>query len=138
MCFANLLERGLNLADGVGLEVLDFLEGTADDSERLGLDSCRRQQLVDLGVLRLERLLDGLVLLLEDKVADASLLVNLVNKPVELIEQRFLLTLEVLELLEADLELPLDVLYTIFVFDNLLLRRLQFVHDLVVDVLLLG
>lgn len=106
---ANLLQRGLDLADGIALEVLDLLQRRSDDAESLGLDSSSSQQLVNLGILRLETLLNGLVLLLENEVSYACLLMDFVDKLVELIEELFLLPLEVLVLLKSNFILPVDV-----------------------------
>ena len=115
MSLANLLERRLDLTNGVGLEVLDLFKSATDDTKCLRFDPGGRQQLINLCILSLERLLDGLVLLLENQVADARLLVDLVDQPVEFVKQRLLLPLEVLELLEADLVLPFDLLDRAFV-----------------------
>lgn len=49
-------------------------------------------------------------LFLKDEVADASLLMNLIDSLLELIKQFLLLTLQVLVLLEADFVLPFDIL----------------------------
>lgn len=48
--------------------------------------------------------------LLQDQVPDSCLLVDLVDKSMELVKKFLLLLFEVFELLKSDLELPLDLL----------------------------
>jgi hypothetical protein len=81
----------------------------ADLVKRLRVDSGSSENLVDLSVLRLQRLVDSLEFLLKYEVPQASLLVQLVYKFMELIEQIFLLTLQILELLEFNFILPLHI-----------------------------
>ena len=137
MGLADLLKRRLDLSDGVRLEVLDFLESRSNDTECLGLNTSSSQQLVDLCIFGLQTLLDGLVLLLEDQVADARLLMDLVSESVELVEEHFLLLDKVLTLLEAHLVLPLDLASALVIEDDLLLALGQLGHDLVMVLSLL-
>ena len=110
MCLANFLELSLNLLDGLVFKVLDFLQGILNDTEGLRVDLGSREQLVDLCILGLQGLLDGLQLLLKDQITQAGLLLKLIDGLVEGLEELVLLLFEVLVLLEADFELPLDVL----------------------------
>jgi hypothetical protein len=107
MGFTDLLKFSLDFSNGVILEVLDLLEGRPNHAEGLRINARGSQDLVDLGILRLERLLDGLKLTLKHEVAKASLLVELVDELVERVEQLHLLFLEVLVLLELNFVLPL-------------------------------
>lgn len=68
MGLSNLLELGLDLLNGVVFEVLDFLESAPDHAQGLRVDPGCREDLVNLSILSFEGLLDGLKLLLEDKV----------------------------------------------------------------------
>jgi hypothetical protein len=110
VCLANFLELSLNLLDSLVFKVLDFLQGILNDTEGLRVDLCSREQLVDLCILGLQGLLDGLQLLLENQVTQAGLLLKLIDGLVEGLEELVLLLFEVLVLLEAYFELPLDVL----------------------------
>lgn len=107
MSFTDLLELSLDFSDGVILEVLDLLEGRPNHAEGLRINTRGCKDLVDLGILRLERLLDGLKLTLEHQIAKTSLLVELVDELVERVKQLHLLFLEVLVLLELNFVLPL-------------------------------
>ena len=110
MCLADLLELSLYLLDSLVFKVLHFLQCVLNDTESLRVDFGSREQLVDLRILGLQGLLDGLQLLLEDEVAQAGLLLELIDGLVEGFEELVLLFFEVLVLLEADFKLPLDVL----------------------------
>jgi len=66
---SDFLEFDLDFLDALVLEILDFFEGVFDDAQSFGVDLGSGQQLVDLRVLRLEGLLDGLQFLLEDEVS---------------------------------------------------------------------
>ena len=121
MCLANFLELSLNLLDSLVFKVLNFLQGVLNYTEGLRIDLGSREQLVDLCILGLQRLLDCLQLLLKDQVSQAGLLLKLINGLVEGLKELVLLLLEVLELLEADFKLPLDVLeFAIMVHDGFL------------------
>ena len=118
MCLANFLELSLNLLDCLVFKVLNFFQCILNNPKSLRVDLGSREQLVDLCILGLQGLLDGLQLLLEDQVTQAGLLLKLIDGLVEGLEELVLLLLEVLELLEADFELPLDVLeFAIMVHD---------------------
>lgn len=121
MSLPDLLKLGLNLADGLVLELLDFFQSAADHTEGLRIDPRRRQDLVGLRVLGLQRLLNRLQLLLEDQVAQTSLAMHIVNDVVELLEQLLLLLLDVLVLLQANFVLPLDLLILLLRLHDLLL-----------------
>lgn len=110
MRLTNLLQLGLNLADSVVLETFDFLESVLDNAKRLRVNACGRCDLVDLSVLRLQRLLNRLKLLLQNQVAQSGLLVDFVDDLVELVKQLVALHLEVLELLQFYLVLPFFLL----------------------------
>ena len=60
MSLSDLLELGLDLANGLVLELLDLFERGADHAEGLWVDARRRQDLIRLRILGLEALLDGL------------------------------------------------------------------------------
>lgn len=138
MSLANLLQRGLDLADGIALEVFDFLERRSDDTKCLGLDSCGRQQLIDLRILGLETFLDSLVLLLKNEVPDTRLLMDFINQLMELIEELLLLSFEVLILLQSHLILPVDVTGDSVVVSNVSLSALKLaLNAIVLDLLLL-
>ena len=107
---SDLFERSLDLSDGIGFEVFDLLESGPDYTKSLWVNSCGCQELVDLGILGLEGLLNGLMLFLQDQVSDTRLLVDLIDKSMELFEQLLLLDFEVLELLKSDFILPFDLL----------------------------
>lgn len=118
MCLADFLELSLYFLDSLVFKVLHFLQCVLDDTEGLRVDLGSREQLVDLCILGLQGLLDGLQFLLEDEVAQAGLLLELIDGLVEGLEELVLLLFEVLVLLEADFELPLDVLkFTIMLHD---------------------
>ena len=110
MSLANFFELSLNLLDSLIFKVLNFLQGVLNDTEGLRVDLCSREQLVDLCILGLQGLLVGLQLLLKDQVTQPGLLLKLIDGLVERFEELIFLLLEVLVLLEADFELPLDVL----------------------------
>jgi hypothetical protein len=110
VCFANFLELSLNLLDGLVFKVLNFLQGVLYNTEGLRVDFGSREQLVDLCIFGLQGLLDGLQLLFENQVTQAGLLLKLIDGLVEGLEELVLLLFKVLVLLEADFELPLDVL----------------------------
>ena len=84
MRLSNFLELGLNLANRLVLELLDLLERASDHAEGLRVDPRRRQNLVRLGVFRLQALLDRLELLLQDQVAQTRLPMNIIDDIVEL------------------------------------------------------
>ena len=69
MSLSDLLELGLDLANGLVLELLNFLEGTPDHTESLRVNPGGCQDLISLGILGLKRLLDSFELLLENEVA---------------------------------------------------------------------
>jgi len=77
------------------------------------------------------------VLLLQDQVTDTGFLVDLVDQPVELVEELLLLPLKVLELLESDLVLPLDLLARAFKLGDALLGLSELLHDHIVFALCL-
>ena len=81
---SNLFQLGLNLANRLVLELLDLLERASDHAEGLRVDPRRRQNLVRLGVFRLQALLDRLELLLQDQVAQTRLPMNIIDDIVEL------------------------------------------------------
>ena len=110
MCLADFLELSLYLLDSLVFKVLHFLQCVLDDTEGLRVDFGSREQLVDLRILGLQGLLDGLQLLLENQVTQAGLLLKLIDCLVEGLEELVLFLFEVLVLLETDFELPLDVL----------------------------
>ena len=62
---------------------------------------------------------------------------DLVNQPVEFVEERLLLSFKILELLEADLVLPLDLLDRTFILEDFFLSLRQLADYLVVANLLL-
>lgn len=96
------------------------------------VNSRSSQDLVDLSVLSLVCLKDGLNLLLEDQVAETSLSVQLINKSVEFVIQFLLLSLEILHLLQLDFVLPLHVTDAAFDLLNTGLAVLELSLDLVV------
>jgi len=134
---SNLLKLGLDFANSLVLELFNFFERAANHAECLGIDASRGENLVRLGIFRLQALLDGLKLLLKNEIAETSLAVNVVNDSVELLEQLFLLLLNVLVLLEADFVLPLEVLVLLLSFDDSALLVGQLLAHLVVFMLLL-
>ena len=136
MGFSDLLELRLNLADRVILKLLDLFECAADHAHCLWVDSGGCEYLVDLGILCLETLLDGLELLLKDQIAETCLLMKFINDLMELLKQLLLLCLQVLVLLELDFILPLLFLVLLLCFGNLLLALNQVGLDLVVSFLL--
>ena len=91
MCLANFLELSLNLLDSLVLKVLNFLQGVFNDTEGLRVDLGSREQLVDLCILCLQGLLDGLQLLLKDQVTQAGLLLKLIDGLVKGLEELVLL-----------------------------------------------
>ena len=109
MSFSDLLERCLNFSNSVTLKILNLLERSSNDTKSLRINPGSSEQLVDLSIFGLKRLLDGLMLLLQNKVPDSCLLVDLVNQSMELVKELLLLFLEVLELLKPNFELPFDL-----------------------------
>jgi hypothetical protein len=91
VCLANFLELSLNLLDSLVLKVLNFLQGVFNDTEGLRVDLGSREQLVDLCILCLQGLLDGLQLLLKDQVTQAGLLLKLIDGLVKGLEELVLL-----------------------------------------------
>jgi len=77
------------------------------------------------------------VFLLKNEVSKTCLLVNLVNKSMELIEQSLLLLDQVLILLESDFVLPFDLLKSVIVVENTLLAGAKFTHDNIMSLFLL-
>ena len=75
--------------------------------------------------------------LLKNEVSKTCLLVNLVNKSMELIKQSLLLLDQVLVLLESDFILPFDLLKSVIVVENTLLAGAKFTHDDIVSLFLL-
>ena len=137
MGLSNLLKLGLDFANSLVLELFNFFERAANHAECLGIDASRGENLVRLGVFRLQALLDGLKFLLKNEIAETSLAVNVVNDSMELLEQLLLLVLNVLVLLEADFVLPLEVLVLLLSFDDSALLVGQLLAHLVVFNLLL-
>ena len=125
MCLPNLLKRCLDLSNSVTLQVLNFLQRRSDDAEGLWVNSCGGQQLIDLSILRFQALLNRLMLLLENQVSQASLLMYLIDYLMELLLQILLLPLQVLELLQADLILPFNILRDILVVGDAFLGLSQ-------------
>jgi len=122
----------LDLTNSLVLELLDFFKCAADHAKSLRVNSSRCQNLVGLRVLGLQVLLDGLKLLLHDQVTKASLAMDVVDDAVELFEKLFLFILEVLELLEAHLVLPLHGLVILLGLHNFPLLASEFFADHVV------
>lgn len=110
MRLSDLLKGRLDFSDSVTLEILDLFQRSPDNAKRLRINPSRGQQLVDLGILGLKTFLNSLMLLLQDQVPDSCLLVDLVDKSMELVKKFLLLFLEVFELLESYFKLPLDLL----------------------------
>lgn len=135
MSLPNLLEGCLDLSNCITLEILNFLEGSSNDTKCLWIDPGSSKQLVDLGILSFQRFLDSLVLLLQDEVPDSSLLMDLIHEAVELIKQLLLFPLKVLELLKSHLILPLDLLGGALKLGNALLGFSELLHDNVVFLL---
>ena len=92
-----------------------------DHAKGLGVDPRRRQNLVRLGVFRLQALLNRLELLLQDQVAQTRLPMNIIDDIVELFKQLLLFLLDVLVLLQTDFILPFGFLVLLLRLDNLLL-----------------
>lgn len=134
MSLSDFLELGLDLANSLVFKLFNFLKRAPDHAESLGVDSCGGQNLVGLGVFSLERLLDGLKLLLKNEVAQTCLAMHVVDNAVKLLEQLLLLLFDVLVLLQTHFVLPLDVLVLLLgLNDFLLLLSKLFSHFLVLD-----
>ena len=116
---SDLLELGLDLTNGLIFELLHLLKGAPDHAESLGVNPCGGEDLVGLGVLGFKALLDGFKFLLEDEVAQTSLAVHIVDHVMELLKELLLLLLDVLELLETYLVLPLSLLIESLILHNL-------------------
>jgi hypothetical protein len=86
MGLADLLELSLDALDGFIFDIFDLVESRADQAKVLGVDIRSCENLVDRRLLCVKALLDGLNLLLQDKVTQASLLMHLIDQLVELIE----------------------------------------------------
>ena len=86
MGFSNLLKRSLDFSDGVTLQVLNFLQGGSNDTKSLWINFSCSQKLVNLSVLGLKRLLDGLMLLLENQVSNTGLLMDFIDKSMEFVK----------------------------------------------------
>ena len=132
MGLPNLLEFSLDLANSLVLKLLNLLKRAAYHAKSLGIDACSREDLVCLGILRLQALLDRLELLLEDDAAEACLAMDIVDNVVELFEELLLLLLNVLVLLEAHFVLPLVVCVLLLRLDDFALPVSQLLAHLVV------
>jgi hypothetical protein len=108
MGLSDLLERCLDFSNSITLKVLNLLECGPNDSESLWINSSGGKQLVDLGIFGLKTLLDCLMLLLEDKVPDTCLLMDLISQSMELVKELLLFFLLIFELLKSNFKLPLD------------------------------
>jgi len=108
MGLSDLLEGCLDFSNSITLKVLNLLECGPNDSESLWINSSGGQQLVDLGIFGLKTLLDCLMLLLEDKVPDTCLLMDLISQSMELVKELLLFFLLIFELLKSNFKLPLD------------------------------
>jgi hypothetical protein len=137
MSLPDLLKGCLNFSDCLALEIFDLLESGSNDSKCLWVDSCSREQLIDLGILSFQTLLNRLVLLLENQVSESSLLVDFIDKSMELIEKLLLLFYQVIVLLESHLVLPLNLLASLIEVRDIFLSVVQLVHNSVVLLLLL-
>ena len=138
MSFSDLLECGLDLPDGVVLQLLNLFQSGTDHTKRLRIDPGGGKELIDLGILGLIGFLNRLQLLFKEQVLETSLLMNFINDLVEFLEQLLLLLLEVLELLKLDLVLPLDLLVLSLSGNDLVLSQLELLLDRVASFLLLG
>jgi hypothetical protein len=134
----DLLELSLDLLDALIFEVLNLLQGVLDNSQGLGINLSSSEQLVNLCVLSLKRLLDGFEFLLLNQVPKPSFLVDLVHMVMERVEKLLLLSLEILERLESDLVLPTDILQDGGLLSDVLLSHDQVVLDLLVPYLFLS
>lgn len=134
---SDLLQLSLDLPDGLVLELLDLLKRAADHAKCLGVDPGSCQNLIGLGILRLQALLNRLQFLLHDQVTKTSLAVDVVDDGVELVEELLLLVLQVLVLLESHFVLPLNVLVFFLDFDDSALLIGQLLPHLVVLLLFL-
>ena len=137
MGFSDFLQFSLDLADGLVLQLLDFLKRAADHAEGLGIDSSGCQNLVSLSVLSLQALLDGLELLLKDEGTETSLAMDVIHNTVELLEECLLLLFDELELLETNFILPFELLVLFLSRHDLLLLLSEHFFDVVVLDLLL-
>jgi len=108
MGLSDLLEGCLDFSNSITLKVLNLLERGPNDSESLWINSSGGKQLVDLGIFGLKTLLDCLMLLLEDKVPDTCLLMDLISQSMELVKELLLFFLLIFELLKSNFKLPLD------------------------------
>jgi len=108
MGLSDLLEGCLDFSNSITLKVLNLLECGPNDSESLWINSSGGKQLVDLGIFGLKTLLDCLMLLLEDKVPDTCLLMDLISQSMELVKELLLFFLLIFELLKSNFKLPLD------------------------------
>jgi len=108
MGLSDLLEGCLDFSNSITLKVLNLLECGPNDSESLWINSSGGQQLVDLGIFGLKTLLDCLMLLLEDKVPDTCLLMDLISQSMELVKELLFFFLLIFELLKSNFKLPLD------------------------------
>ena len=138
MSFSDLLESGLDLPDGIVLQLLNLFQSGADHTKRLRIDPSGGKELIDLGILCLISFLNRLQLLFKEQVLETSLLMNFINDLVEFLKQLLLLLLKVLELLELDLVLPLDLLVLSLSLHNLVLSHLELLLDGVASFLLFG
>ena len=145
---SDLLELSLDLTDGLVLKLLHLLEGASDHAKSLRVNPCSGQDLVGLGILRLQALLNGLELLLKDQIAQASLAMNIIDHLVEFLKQLLLLLFDVLVLLQTNFILPLSLLVNTLLLHNLgllvsellphsVVRNLQFLKpgNLLLDLL---
>ena len=133
---SDLLKLSLDLPNGLVFELLHLLKSAPDHAESLGVNPCGRQDLIGLGVLGLKAFLDGFELLLEDKVAQTSLAMHIVDHVVELLKQLLLLLLNVLVLLETNFILPLGLLEEALLLHDLGLFRSELHPHNIVSLLL--
>lgn len=82
--------------------------------------------------------MDGLKFLLEDKISQAGLLLQLVDCLVELFKQLFLFTLKVLILLQTHFKLPLYIFQNRVTLHYIVLGLSKHLHDGIMLNLLLG
>lgn len=114
MCLADLLEFSLDRLDCLVFDVLHLVKSASDHAQTVRIDVGGGQNLINTSLLSIKAFLDCLKLLLENQIAQACLLMELVNESVELIKDMLSLLLEILNLLKFHFEFPFGFLVPTF------------------------
>jgi len=133
----DLLELSLDGLDGLILDVLNLIKCGAHHAQSIRVNIGRSQDLVNTSLLSIKTLLNSLQLLLQDKVTESRLLMELVHQAVEFFEKVLPLLLKIDHLLHLDFMLPLRLLVPTFNRFDLCGDNIQFCLNFQVDYLFL-